>query len=821
MKIDWEIIKDKTKGLISNELTNGEPSYSNIDEGLDLFWKTVLYKSNIQKLDGLPRVLIPSLQEALILKSGEVAPILQIATSLEPYLRKLMVLARNISFDDIKSKPLVALIKSLELNTALTNQTNGGYPQLEEENLSSFKGEKEYLEFICHARLIRNEVHNSPNWNALDAITNLKNVLVVFIYATLKYSTALKTLPRRDIIFTESAKKIDTEENKMLFDFISFGNTTTEIKTQVINAFILHYLIKNQNETIDNIKESTNQYFGKNLNSRFYERIINILVQKKQIEYSDELNKKYKLTENELKRLDRITKNFSENKELFLLYLDDIIVKYKLEDASEDILEKLKEFYEENYDIDVKEACDRGIEITQNQNSIYCDFVKYLKNITNDEKEAEGLFKELLLLCDDSDFLLRLSASKVFSKITNPDRFQNYIRLQERNVYIDTQLILHALCLNYTKNIKYENIYYRITDELFDFANQNEKVNIKISRLYLSEVIHQLKLALLLIPFEDIYSSKFSNNVFFLFYEYLKSNGLLEEHHNTFAKFLDNWLLVSEDDVYNDNFEQVAKSNLQDLLKDELNVEVVYLKRYENKEAAIFSLEKVIKDNLYTIKPPQALSNDALMVCHLSDSDSHETEPFFLTWDKTFTEFRKEYKKQFNRLSPISWHLFNPSKFLNHMSLIDFKIDSKKLTNEYLSIIDSIGIHEKTQTIYDGINKFLDLKDINKGQRRRYIKIASEIFNDEEFSYNVSLPDENLKQNITTSFADIIERINARYYGDGSSIKINEYRKAMLNEECFVKITNVIAEQIKQSINDGNITTKYLVEIDKLVEEYK
>jgi hypothetical protein len=820
MKTDWNLINEKIENNVSDILKNGTPSFPNVKEAIELFKKTLLYKSNIHELDGLPKVLIPALHEAYITKKGEIGSLRHIATSLEAYLKKLLVLAKNKPFRELNNVNLISLFKALHLNKELDEQSYGEYPQLDKENLDSFKDKVEYLEFLGYARVVRNEVHNSPNWNEIEVFTFLRNILVVYLYATMKYKSELDRLPRKEIIASKSVEKMDTGENKMLFDFISFGNTTTEIKTQAINAYILHFLTGNSGDSITSIIENTNRYFGNQLTDRFYERRFNSLIQSGQLEYADVENKKLRLTGSENARIAKINEDFSENKELFFLYYDDILVKYNIESESENIIEHLKAFFEANFNIDIIEAYDRGIEIVEDENSIYCGLINFLKGITVDEGKTEELFRDLLELCDNSDFLVRISASKVFSKLTSPDQFQNYVRIQKRVVYLDTQLILHALCLNYTKNIKYDNIYYKITDELVEFVRSNENIELKVSKLYLSEVVYQLKLALLLIPFEGFNQSNFSNNIFYLFYNHLKENDLLTEEHEGFANFLENWLLISEDDVYDSAFEQIAKSSLQGLLKDELNIDVVHLPRYDNRESAVNLLEDVIKKKPLKPKSHHIMVNDALMVCHLSDNEYHEVEPFFLTWDKSFTDYRKAYKGKFSRLEPISWHLFNPSKFLNHMSLLDFKIDPKSITNEYLSIIDSLGIHEKTQTIYDNINKLLDLKDISKGQRRKYVQLASEIFNDKEFSYNVNIPEESVAESLSESFSTILDKINHHYHNEESNYSINTYRKVMLEEDSFVKIANVIAKEIKESISREKHSDEFLKEIDIVVKDY-
>ena len=209
------------------------------------------------------------------------------------------------------------------------------------------------------------------------------------------------------------------------------------------------------------------------------------------------------------------------------------------------------------------------------------------------------------------------------------------------------------------------------------------------------------------------------------------------------------------------------------------------------------------------------------MVCHLSDSDFHQIEPIFLTWDKSFCQFRKDFKNMFNRLDHISWHLFNPSKFLNHMALIDFKIDANSISNEYLSIIDAFDIHEGTQTIVDSMNRFLDLKGITRGKRRKYIEITREIFNEEEFSYEIMPPEESSQDNVSKIFTELVEAVHHYYNSGESPHSAYEYRTVMLEEETFVEITNILVKELKSRKEGKTPNNAFMHEIDQVISRLK
>ena len=80
----------------------------------------------------------------------------------------------------------------------------------------------------------------------------------------------------------------------------------------------------------------------------------------------------------------------------------------------------------------------------------------------------------------------------------------------------------------------------------------------------------------------------------------------------------------------------------------------------------------------------------------------------------------------------------------------------------------------------------MDIKNISKSQRHKYIKITKEIFSESEFSYEISTPVDELKIKISDSFAEILDQINSFLYSN-SKAEIDKYRKMLLNESYFIK----------------------------------
>lgn len=822
--INWVAISESIFKTVHKSLKEGSPSFNDdeIIEAIELFNKFVKIKSGYALLDGLSKIILPALQDSLINKKGELDSLTLLSTSIEPYIRKLLILTDGVSFSEIEKLGLANLLKRTNINVSLSTQIKStDYPQLTEAQLASYSSESEYLYSICHSYLLRNKIHISEDLEEYQILYALKHLLVLFIYLTFKYKDKIKQLPEINKKQNNEEKSKSNEE-KMLYDFINFGNTSTEIKTQIVNAFILHTLTDNIELKIEELISKSDSYFQNSFSEQFYNRRIDNLIRNRKIEYSGTNKEKIKLTNEEKLNLEKKQINFNENRDLFLLYYDELVNKYNIQTHKEPLLSKLKDFFENNFNVDICEIyCNLDNNIN-NGNTIYSSIVDYLKTIALTETDVENILKDILLLCENNDFLIRICASKVFCKISNPDQFDNYLRLQNRKVYLDSQIILYALCCNYLSKDNYDNIFYKITSNLLKFTNSYANIELRFANQYISEISYQLKQALLLIPFVDNDNNNdlsISSNIYYQFFCFLKKNSLLEQDTEFFSEFMSNWFLLNEDDAYSSDYEKISSDTIISILTEEIHINVEKIPYYDTDSVSIL-LEDTIKKNLLPIKSPYVLKNDAIMLCHLFNSAEHISEPYFLTWDKSFTYFRKVYKERYRRQETISLHLFNPSKFMNHIDLINFKIVPSSITNDFISIMDGLGVHNMTKSIFDTMNKFLDIKNLPKAQRHKYIQITKDIFSESEFSYEIDSPKEDLKSKISDSFASTLENM-IKYLHNESVHGIEKYRKMLLDENYFISTVELIQSSVKKQLAENVFDNKLYTQIDQILKEFE
>ncbi len=131
--ISWEDINLKIFTTVQKSLTTGNPHFKEdeIKRGISLFKKIILLKSGESELDGLSKILVPALQDALIDKKGETPSLRLLADSLEPFYKKILLVCNSQNFHEVSRLTLIPLLKKIEINNALSIQQNqGDFPQL-------------------------------------------------------------------------------------------------------------------------------------------------------------------------------------------------------------------------------------------------------------------------------------------------------------------------------------------------------------------------------------------------------------------------------------------------------------------------------------------------------------------------------------------------------------------------------------------------------------------------------------------------------------------------------------------------------------------
>lgn len=810
--INWIKLKREVSINLKKVFENStNPYYANFEEGLELFQQIVMLKTNNLKLDGTTRTILPALNDAYITKKGDLNSLNILSTQLEAYLKKIILLKDANDYSNNYLKSLAPLIVELDLSKVLSTKGQIRYQDLlTESNLNSFKGQDEFIEHICQSYLIRNQVHNSPDWDTIEILTNLRSILVVYIYATLKHLPVLKSKLNNYLNQHTTTNIVFDERTKILYNFITYGNNTIEIKQQLITSFIINHLSTNFTESVENLCKLCNESFNINAEKSFYTRLLQNLTNQQRVFVTDSNRSIFQLTSSEIEKIKIANEDFKFREQILIIDVQNELEKFGIKEVFEAVIFKLKELFEKNYNLDISEIYDNS---NSNNNSIYCrEFVDFLRSKVNNKEKVEELFFNLLLICEQNDFLHRISLGNVFADINNPIELQNYIRITKREVYIDTQLIIYALCYWY-KDTNYENVYYRITKELLDLKEQNQNLRIYASTLYINEAAYHLKEALLLVPFEDlnIFKIAASNNVFFKFYLSLKDSKQLDDEIETFENFLKEFDLYY-DDIYDKNYIQIATDLITQYLES-LDIEIVEIPKLD-KEPAVDIFKSVLQTKDKT-RQEVTVNNDAIMLSYLSNNSEHEVEPIFITWDTTFYDARKKYFEKFRGCD--LWHLFSPSKFLNHISLLEFEVNPQSLSNDFYSILHSSDIQNKTENVIDSLTALLD---IDKQDKRKYINKLKEFGKTYVFTHEKD--SEIIEQEQSQPIEILINKLTFYYRNSKTKKHSFEDLKSIFSESVyFEQITSIIQRELENLVNYNSDIDNVYKQMDILIDNKK
>jgi len=787
-----------------------KPTFSDFEDSLNLFNKILTVNSGIKEFEGLSKTVLQNLETIFINNKGDLSSLKILSTELEPFYKKIIFLLKNINYSNHQNKTLGVLMQELELSSVISQRTEGISTLLSENNLPLYKGADDYLEYLCNAYIIRNQVHSSPNWGYVEIFTKLESILVSYFFPLLKYKNELNNAVSKlltDVLPIEIEEY--NNQTKALFDFISHGTNTIEIKKQILFSSILYYLYDKPKASTTDIVDFCNIQHNINSNIEFYNRLLGSLLTDHKIETVSK--NEFKISQKEHVRLTTSIENYKYQEQNFLLSFKNLLTFYNIEDKYSDIFNNLRLLLETNYNIDMYEIFNKATETTNDENCR--KFLNFLESILVDKNKSNDLLLCLLAICEENDFLHKLSASKVISRYTNSSEFQNYIRSQERVIFLDTQILLYLLCYSYQEVNDY-NIFYKVVKELYEISEINENIKLKTSNFYINEAAYHLKEAVLLIPFEEsgFFEGENSQNVFFKYYCHLRDKNELESGIESFADFLSEFNVI-----YDDIFNSECLGNIIRIITgilDGLEIEHIVMKKVSQESTAF----TIFKNSLNTSRKQRqsvTIENDASLIDYLTDKYNSINEPYFLTWDTAFYDVREKYSKV--KKGCGSYYLYSPSKFLTNLSLSNIEINPEFVTNEFISILNADDIKSKTNKFLDILNFIFDMDKEARLKRINMLKIFKE-----KYVIDISASHDGLiLEEKTQPYSALIQQLSFYYNNRRNKYSMEDLRLIFCDDRIFENLENVIENELATYTKDFKFSDQLFIRFNNLIESIK
>lgn len=767
---------------------------ADIEEATDLFDRVVSYPIQYPIVASLQTQMQESLQRSFVDNVGSPTDVQKVLSLTDSYLKKILVMAGVKTIAEFtQQRPM---LKFLLQDSGVSPRFSAIGETIKGSNIAQYDKDPTGAYILCYTYLGRNMVHDTPDWDVEEVYKRLRYAMATYILVThhltatlvAKYPN-LKTNVRIDLS--------EINETGYVYDFINYGNTSNKIKNRIVDSFILNHVYKkNGPVSMDMLVKEVIAFSHQSLSEGAIRSIIGKLVPDK-LEYVNAFKKEVVLKEEESERIKTALDNYQTLVNRLLTEIENLLDGYCMKEQTTEVYASLKRFFENNcmniiqimYEDDGEASNERSEEYIE-------DFKKVLKSLGCAESQVDELFKELLRICALNDVLVKIALGKNFTNVSNPESFSSGLKQREKKVYLDTQLLLYALC-DYDGFTPYNGSpSFLIVKSLIGIAKQNPNIRLTTINQYVNEAAYHLKRAVQLISFDDIYNEsriRLSDNVFYSYYYYLKDNGLLDEGIETLSDFLDAMFEVSYEDMLEGYFESRNYDYLADILQQDCGIEIEDTPYFS--ETDINNSEKVFTTALIDRKDnrsPIAAKKDAIMGLYLfSDGHKSASEPFFLSWDKAFYTYRKDYIKTYQRSNVTSWLLFSPAKFVNHLNLLDLKVDVDVMTEDLISIIEDDDTAANTKHVLDSIRKLLEKSNVNSRQKRKaYSEI---IFNETEFPNDTVIPDER-RLKLTSDFAMAFDKmLTMMQTGDYS---MSDFADVIADERRFKSIVSMMSKML-------------------------
>lgn len=595
--------------------------------------------------------------------------------------------------------------------------------------------------------------------------------------------------------FKIKTSQYDSDNKNLIYDLISFGKAS-DIKLELVEAYIIQCLYENDSLSQTEIAELCIAKFSSKENTTFYTKLINKIYSKdKRLVYSKE-SKKYSLSVEERKKLASLIEQNKLDEQHFFNELVTILKKYNQEDNLSKYIDLLYDLYINNFSKRIRLSDD--IEKLELNN-----LFTYTKKQLKDTQLCKQMILNLLTVCDNNKYMQEVCASAIFGSKINIDDLQNYAK-EKKFVYIDTTIALHLLCYFYEQDNDYENYYYQLSKQLSEFCRKNS-IELHLTNRYMWEITTHIQEAFNLVPFTKL--SNFnslgkSKNVFYNYYCYLFESDIID---CSYEEFLSNFEFKNSNNRSSDNHHN---NQLIEQYLNNLGIKIIYItKTYDiNATSKILGIQLASSNRN---KTAFALNNDAIMFEYLGDNnDVHDIDPIFITWDKILFKVLKEFFTK--NPSALRWMQFTPSQFIDRYSLLSFSINEETITKEMLALLSG-DIVNHTYSLLDSLALILNPEDkVGLEYTKRLVEMKdSQIYTTDKQSDEIS---ENTDNNAldTTVF-----HISTHYRGN--EIQYNNIKKLFMSEEHMEEVLSIIDKSNKIIIEKHSFDKNIFDELDKII----
>ena len=347
---NWNKIKEKLIRYCSSAFAENRIVLTpeELEEDIDVFYNFVSLSLPYSEIGSIRSEMMRGLQAACIDEIGELTPLKTVACLLDPFMKKLISYVGLDTFEHVKTKMQMDLLRVF------------GYwgqiiPSIQEHTIERSKGSADAFYLLGMTVLTRNKVHNSPVMDDSEVTQRLKCVVSFYVYLIHKNKVKLLTknpdLAKQELHFFEN-----NEENALLYDYISYGNSSVQIKKRYVNTYAKHQLYRTSPLSEKDLLDKMQKFSANTLNESAAKRLVAEMETCNDIKATTLVPKSYSLSEKERERIHDAEDNYNLSLKSFNASMSDVTSRYNLCVKVEDITKLLMDFLAAQYNYDIEEA---------------------------------------------------------------------------------------------------------------------------------------------------------------------------------------------------------------------------------------------------------------------------------------------------------------------------------------------------------------------------------------------------------------------------------------------------------------------------------
>ena len=507
-----------------------------------------------------------------------------------------------------------------------------------------------------------------------------------------------------DVVLKPEQMNID-KATRTLYDLLANGKDSSDIKNSLVDSVIISILYEKAPIDSLGLKKELEKRLGKNIPDILHS--VNSLKTDQRIIKSPDDHNLIQLSELEYRNVKEILAHSRKSEKDFCDSFAKILEKFQI-DNNEEVLNRLKHLYKNNYSNDIDNNTQRD---ESSDFAIFESFKKYLLNIIDDKENIDKLIQEISSLCSSNNYLNKISASESFLSLYKSNQLEQYLSQKHKDIYLDTPTFVYLLCSYYgVDNNDWDNPFYRSMKSLIKLKdNYPDKISFYITQNYLGEVAGEIKKALVLSQFESypcFNDMGGTRNTLFNYYEYLKHSELFDKEDNI-ENFKDFIYSLGLDNT-NPNDSRFFKDANQFLSQVAENYDISMINWSQNDKYAEFKVayEKMLLANSKN-KSEMAICNYVNQVIVSLEHD-RDTDCYLITWDTTIHLLRDKVLSEDEHLKYSYFFICNPAKLSNRIALENFNIDDSALTNDIFAYADKrYDISNRVKSLLEIIAPFL------------------------------------------------------------------------------------------------------------------